>query len=54
MPGRLYIKSHRPLPEQVLTAGGTIRLVNSSRIRRGRVVNARVPREAFPGIQAVE
>ena len=40
--------------EQVLAAGGTIRLVNSSRVRRGRVVNARAPREALPGIQAVE
>ncbi len=40
--------------EQVLAAGGTIRLVNSSRVRRGRVVGARVPRQALPGIQAVE
>lgn len=40
--------------EEVLAAGGTIRLANSSKVRRGRVVTARVPREALPGIQAVE
>lgn len=38
----------------VLAAGGTIRVVNGSTVRRGRVVAARAPRHPLAGMQAVE
>lgn len=40
--------------ENVLAAGGTIRVVNDSRVRHGRVVETRVPRHPIAGIQVVE
>lgn len=42
------------LDDGVLAAGGTIRLANSARIQRGRVIVARTPRRAIPGFQVVE
>ena len=42
------------LADDVLAAGGTIRVVNGSHVRGGRVVTARVPRHAVPGFQVVE
>ena len=40
--------------DRVVAAGGTIRVANGSRVRAGRVVDARAPRRVLPGIQAVE
>ena len=40
--------------DDVVAAGGTIRAVNGSRVRAGRVVDARAPRGALPALQAVE
>lgn len=40
--------------DDVVAAGGTIRVVNGSLVRAGRVVQARVPRRFLPGVQAVE
>ena len=40
--------------DDVLAAGGTIRVVNGSEVRGGRVVDARAPRRPVPGFQAVE
>lgn len=40
--------------EGVVAAGGTIRVVNSSDVRAGRVVVPRAPRNPVAGIQAVE
>jgi cellulose synthase/poly-beta-1,6-N-acetylglucosamine synthase-like glycosyltransferase len=42
------------LSDDVLAAGGTIRLVNGSSVAGGRVVKTRVPRQAFAGVQTVE
>ncbi len=38
----------------VIAAGGTIRVVNGSRVRAGRVVEAHAPRRFLPAVQAVE
>ena len=38
----------------VVAAGGTIRIVNNSVVRAGRVVRTRAPRRAVPGFQVVE
>lgn len=38
----------------LLAAGGTIRVVNGSNVSHGRVVTARAPRRALPGIQTIE
>jgi len=40
--------------DDVVAAGGTIRVVNGSRVSGGRVVEARAPRGALPALQAVE
>jgi cellulose synthase/poly-beta-1,6-N-acetylglucosamine synthase-like glycosyltransferase len=40
--------------EDVVAAGGTIRIANDSIVRGGRVVDARVPRRLLPGVQVVE
>ncbi|HEU4455168.1 MAG TPA: glycosyltransferase [Longimicrobium sp.] len=40
--------------DQVIAAGGTIRVANASRVRGGRVTETRVPRRALPGFQVVE
>ena len=40
--------------DDVVAAGGTIRVVNGSRVRGGRVVDAHAPRGALPALQAVE
>jgi cellulose synthase/poly-beta-1,6-N-acetylglucosamine synthase-like glycosyltransferase len=42
------------LSDQVLAAGGTIRLINGSIVAGGRVKEARAPRKPIPGVQAVE
>jgi cellulose synthase/poly-beta-1,6-N-acetylglucosamine synthase-like glycosyltransferase len=42
------------LGDDVVAAGGTIRVANGCAVRAGRVVEARVPRRALPGIQTVE
>jgi cellulose synthase/poly-beta-1,6-N-acetylglucosamine synthase-like glycosyltransferase len=39
---------------RVVAAGGTIRVVNASQTRGGRVVHVRAPRRALPGFQVVE
>jgi len=39
---------------EVLAAGGTIRIVNGSRVRGGRVVETAVPRRAVAGFQVIE
>lgn len=38
----------------VAAVGGTIRIVNGSLVKDGRVVNAQTPRRALPGIQTIE
>jgi cellulose synthase/poly-beta-1,6-N-acetylglucosamine synthase-like glycosyltransferase len=38
----------------VVAAGGTVRIVNNSVVRAGRVVRTRAPRRAVPGFQVVE
>jgi len=38
----------------VVATGGTIRVVNGSEVRMGRIVNARVPSHPLAGIQVVE
>ncbi len=38
----------------VVCAGGTLRVLNASTVRSGRVVEARTPRQAVEGFQAVE
>ena len=38
----------------VVATGGTIRVVNGSEVRHGRVVRARVPARLLPGVQVVE
>ena len=35
-------------PERVIAVGGTIRVGNSCRIERGRVIEARVPAARWP------
>jgi cellulose synthase/poly-beta-1,6-N-acetylglucosamine synthase-like glycosyltransferase len=40
--------------DDVVASGGTIRIVNGSVVRSGRVVDARVPRRPLPGVQTVE
>lgn len=40
--------------DQVVATGGTIRVANAARVRAGRVLEARVPGRAIPGIQVVE
>jgi cellulose synthase/poly-beta-1,6-N-acetylglucosamine synthase-like glycosyltransferase len=42
------------LSDDVVAAGGTIRVANGCVVRAGRVVDARVPRRPLPGIQTVE
>jgi cellulose synthase/poly-beta-1,6-N-acetylglucosamine synthase-like glycosyltransferase len=46
----------RPFLEQddVLAAGGTVRVANACEVRSGRVAEARVPGRPLPGFQAVE
>ena len=40
--------------DDVVAAGGTIRIANGSAVEGGRVVRTRVPRQAIPGFQVVE
>jgi cellulose synthase/poly-beta-1,6-N-acetylglucosamine synthase-like glycosyltransferase len=40
--------------DDVVAAGGTIRIANGSVVEGGRVVRTRVPRQALPGFQVVE
>ena len=40
--------------DQVLAAGGTIRLVNGSQGRRGRVLTSQAPRDPLVGFQVIE
>jgi cellulose synthase/poly-beta-1,6-N-acetylglucosamine synthase-like glycosyltransferase len=40
--------------DRVIAAGGTIRVVNGSRVRAGRVVEAHAPRSFLPAVQAGE
>ena len=40
--------------DEVLAAGGTIRLVNGSQVRRGRVLSNQVPRDPLVGFQVIE
>jgi len=40
--------------DRVVAAGGTIRVVNASQTRGGRVIRVRAPRRALPGFQVVE
>ena len=40
--------------DDVVAAGGTIRVANGSLVRAGRVLKAKVPRGILPGIQSVE
>jgi cellulose synthase/poly-beta-1,6-N-acetylglucosamine synthase-like glycosyltransferase len=42
------------LDDDVVAAGGTLRVVNGADIRAGRVVRERAPRRFLPGVQAVE
>jgi len=42
------------LDDNVVAAGGTLRVVNGSDVRAGRVVRERAPRRFLPGVQAVE
>lgn len=40
--------------DDVVATGGTIRVANGALVRAGRVLEARVPHRALPGIQALE
>jgi cellulose synthase/poly-beta-1,6-N-acetylglucosamine synthase-like glycosyltransferase len=40
--------------DDVVAAGGTVRVVNGSEVRTGRVVERRAPRRFLPGVQTVE
>ncbi|MGI8983855.1 MAG: glycosyltransferase family 2 protein [Acidimicrobiales bacterium] len=40
--------------DDVVAAGGTIRIINGSEVRNGRVTDLRVPRRALAGFQVVE
>ena len=42
------------LSDDVVAAGGTIRIANGSAVDGGRVVDARVPRDPLAGIQVIE
>jgi cellulose synthase/poly-beta-1,6-N-acetylglucosamine synthase-like glycosyltransferase len=42
------------LDDNVVAAGGTLRVVNGAEVRAGRVVKERAPRRFLPGVQAVE
>src|SRR4029079_16577449 len=42
------------LDDDVIAAGGTLRVVNGSEVRAGRVIRERAPRRFLPGVQAVE
>ena len=41
-------------PERVLASGGVVRIANGSTIRRGRVVDVRMPSRWLPRVQVVE
>ena len=41
-------------PERVVATGGVVRIVNNSRVLRGRIVEIRMPRETIGRIQVVE
>lgn len=51
-----FLRIVRPFitDDDTVAAGATIRVVNGSTVRDGRVVGARAPRRLLPGIQAVE
>jgi cellulose synthase/poly-beta-1,6-N-acetylglucosamine synthase-like glycosyltransferase len=55
-PEALLRIAHQPLfaGEDVVASGGTIRVVNGSRVQAGRVVVPRAPRRLVAGLQAVE
>jgi cellulose synthase/poly-beta-1,6-N-acetylglucosamine synthase-like glycosyltransferase len=40
--------------DDVVAAGGTVRIANGSVVRSGRVVERRAPRRPLPGVQAIE
>jgi cellulose synthase/poly-beta-1,6-N-acetylglucosamine synthase-like glycosyltransferase len=42
------------LDDNVVAAGGTLRVVNGADVRAGRVIKERAPRRFLPGVQAVE
>jgi cellulose synthase/poly-beta-1,6-N-acetylglucosamine synthase-like glycosyltransferase len=42
------------LDDDVVAAGGTLRVVNAADVHAGRVVRERAPRRFLPGVQAVE
>jgi cellulose synthase/poly-beta-1,6-N-acetylglucosamine synthase-like glycosyltransferase len=42
------------LEDDVVAAGGTLRVVNGSEVHAGRVTRERAPRRFLPGVQAVE
>jgi cellulose synthase/poly-beta-1,6-N-acetylglucosamine synthase-like glycosyltransferase len=42
------------LDDNVVAAGGTLRVVNGADVRAGRVVRERAPRRFLPGVQALE
>jgi cellulose synthase/poly-beta-1,6-N-acetylglucosamine synthase-like glycosyltransferase len=42
------------LDDDVIAAGGTLRVVNGAEVRAGRVIKERAPRRFLPGVQAVE
>ena len=50
------LKMVRPFleSEKIVAVGATIRVVNASTVRAGRVVQPRVPRRFLPGVQAME
>lgn len=41
-------------PDRVVASGGVVRIANGSTIRRGRVVDVRMPRRWLPRVQVVE
>jgi cellulose synthase/poly-beta-1,6-N-acetylglucosamine synthase-like glycosyltransferase len=51
-----FLRIVRPFitDERTVAAGATIRVVNGSRVRDGRVVEVRAPRKLLPGIQTIE
>lgn len=51
-----FLRIVRPFiaDDRVVAAGATIRVVNGSRVRNGRVVESRAPAKLLPGIQTVE
>jgi cellulose synthase/poly-beta-1,6-N-acetylglucosamine synthase-like glycosyltransferase len=42
------------LDDEVIAAGGTLRVVNGAEVHSGRVTRERAPRRFLPGVQAVE